>query len=634
MRRESAVRGGSKALPVNAVSSAGRPDAPAHPRTVSADETRLPVAPDDFLIGSSPDGCRECWGCVRHCPARAIRVVGGHSEVITERCVKCGLCVSECGNCGHTVRDDTPRVRELLSSGRPVVAVLASEFVAALHPMAVPEIERLIEAVGFYATETTVVGEELVATAYEPMLASGGYLPRLRSTCPVVVDWVRKFYPQLTGALVPIVPPYVAQARLVKSLYPAGTAVVYVSPCYARKDEIFEPGLAGAVDVAIDFVELRRLLSSLPQRSPMSASTMTGVRRPQPIKELSLTDGFPRHTLEIRNMTDHDVVAVRGLRAVDELLAAIVRGESAPSVIDMLNCEGCIDGPAVSPGLSVFAKRNIESAERERQPITGVASRALLGYLPKIDLVRSFGASPVLSERPSEERIDEVLAEGEFTARGETLDCGACGYPTCVDHAIAILEGSSSWEMCFPLQRKVFRRETDRLEAHATIDEVTGLWNRRLFSERLSEEVARSRRYGAPLSLIMLDLDGFKQVNDTWGHLTGDTVLTAVASLLRGSLRESDVPARFGGDEFAVILPGITKTEAYVVAEKLRVCFDSTPITITADGRTIEVHITASLGVASVGPAVDGDLALLKAADGALYHAKASGRNQVRLAAS
>jgi diguanylate cyclase (GGDEF)-like protein len=598
----------------------------------AAGEARF-SAPDEFLIGSAPDDCKECWGCVRYCPARAVRVVNNHSEIITEKCVKCGLCVSECGSCGHSVRDDTPRVRELLASGRPVVAVLASEFVAAMHPMTPPEIERVLESAGFFAVETTVIGEELIALAYEPLLARAGHLPRLRSTCPVTVDWVRKFYPQLTQALVPLVPPYIAQARLVKSVYPPGTAVVYVSPCYARKDEIFESELAGAVDAAIDFTELRRFLASLPERSTPSTSTTTGTRRPQPIKELSLTDGFPRQALVSRDMTDHEVVVVRGLHALDRLLEAIVRGESAPSVIDMLNCEGCIDGPAVSPGLSVFAKRNLESAERERQPVTSVGSRALLGYLPKIGLVRSFDARPVLAARPSDASIDEELAVGEFDGRDDVLDCGACGYPTCVDHAIAVLEGSSSWEMCFPLQRRVFRRETELLEAHATIDEVTGLWNRRLFSERLSEETARSRRYGTPLSLVMLDLDDFKAVNDTWGHLTGDIVLAAVASMLCGSLRESDVPARFGGDEFAVVLPGITKTEAYVVAEKLRESFDATPITITADGETIEVRVTASLGVASAGPLVDGDLALLKAADSALYHAKACGRNQVRLAA-
>ena len=173
----------------------------------------LPSCPTQPLISVASESCRECWGCVRYCPSRAIRVVDGRSEIIAEKCVKCGLCIAECGNCGHVVRDDLGRVRELLASGRPVVAVLASEFVAALHPMTPPEVDRSLESIGFYAVETTVIGEELVATEYESALARPGHVPRLRSTCPVTSLWVRKFYPQLTYALVPIVPPVGAIAE-------------------------------------------------------------------------------------------------------------------------------------------------------------------------------------------------------------------------------------------------------------------------------------------------------------------------------------------------------------------------------------------------------------------------------------
>ena len=590
-------------------------------------------SPAEFLIGSARERCVECWGCVRYCPARAMRVVEDRSEVIPEKCVRCGLCVSECGNCGHLVRDDTGRVRELLESGRPTVALLASEFVAAMHPMTVPEVERALESVGFYAAESTVLGEELVATAYERALARPSHLPRLRSTCPVTVSWVCKFHPQLVDALVPVVPPYIAQARLIRAVYPEGVAIVYVSPCYARKDEVFDPELSGAVDVAIDFFELKRLLESLPQVRPFDPDVPTGARRPQPVKEISLTDGFPRRTLQDRQMTDSDVSVVRGLRELDELLGAMARGESAPSVIDMLNCEGCIDGPTVSPGLSVFAKRNLEAAERRRQVASVVGSRALLAHLPAVELRRVFTADPVRLSRPTDEQIDAVLAQGEFLSREETPDCGACGYPTCVEHAIAIISGDSTWEMCFPLQRKLFRRDSERLEACATIDEVTGLWNRRVFSERLAEEVARSSRYGTPVSLVMLDLDRFKVVNDRYGHVAGDALLASVGTMLRASLRETDVPARYGGDEFAIILPGITKTEAFVVAEKLRENLASLTVRLGEGPQAADVTITGSFGVAAPAPTIADDVALLEAADSALYLAKDAGRDQVRIAA-
>ena len=141
-----------------------------------------PVGP---LIETHRENCRACWGCVRYCPSHAIRVVDHHSEIIEDRCVKCGACVLECGNCGHSVRDDIPDVQALLAGERPVVAVLATEFLAALHPLKPGEVERALESAGFYAVESTFLGEEMVAEAYERAYARGSASLSLRSTCPV-----------------------------------------------------------------------------------------------------------------------------------------------------------------------------------------------------------------------------------------------------------------------------------------------------------------------------------------------------------------------------------------------------------------------------------------------------------------
>jgi len=588
-----------------------------------------PLHAPEPLISRHADGCTSSWGCVRHCPAHAIRVVGGQAEIVAERCVSCGVCVTDCANGGYRVRSDLPKVRALLQSGRPIVAVMASEHVAALHPRTTGDVERALEAIGFDAVETTVLGEELVAAAYEQVHSrEHDALPRLRSTCPVVVGWVQRFYPELVSTLVSVIPPYIAQARIVKQIYPPGTIVVYVSPCWARKDEIREPQFEGAVDVAIGFDELKQLLSVAPLIEDAEARLGAEVRRPRFAKEISLTDGFPRSTLVERDMTDGNIVAVRGLADLDRLLTGIMRGEIAPSVVDMLNCEGCVDGPAVNAELSVFAKRNLISADRERQPPPPVDTRTFLSSLPPIELRRSFVAMPAISRVPADGEIDEVLAAGEFASRGDVLDCGACGYDTCVEHAAAICLGDSSWELCLPLQRKRMERERDVLHATALLDELTGLGNRRAFDTTLRAECARADRHGGELSLLMIDLDRFKGINDRFGHPAGDMVLCGFAEVLKSALRVSDFPARYGGDEFAVILPETGKTDTWIVAEKIRAALAKVSFEVGDEGTAA----TASVGVASFGGANRTSATLLAAADAALYRAKHRGRDRVELA--
>ncbi|HEX9092819.1 MAG TPA: diguanylate cyclase [Coriobacteriia bacterium] len=582
------------------------------------------------LIVSRKSGCRECWGCVRACPARAIRVVDGVSEAIPEKCVRCGLCVSECGNDGYTIRDDTDDVRALLASERPVVAVLATEFVAALYPMSPREVESAVEHLGFYAVESTLLGEESVAMAYEDRHVSSTGVPIIRSTCPVVNDWVCKYHEALASALVPVLPPYVAQARLIKAVYPKGTAVVYVSPCYARKDEWRDPEFAGALDAVIDFTELGRMLGG--DAGESAARADSGSKRPEPLKELSLTDGYPRATMVSHDLTTSDVIVVRGLKELDRLLVAIESGEAAPLIIDALNCEGCVDGPAVNPGMSVFAKRNVDWMEREARMRSAVSSRELLRHLPTIDMVRRFRSAPVHAPMPSAAEIGAILAEAGFLDPDHTLDCGACGYATCREQAIAIYQGNSSWDLCFPFQRRELSRSVVALEESSTLDSLTALWNRRVFSERLTEEIARHTRYGTPVSLLMLDLDGFKAINDAHGHVAGDSVLVAVADLLRASLRTTDLPTRYGGDEFAIILPGVHKTDAFAVAEKVRAGIAALEIPTGRNDDAVVLTATASLGVAAAQRGQSDPVELVEAADHALYQAKESGKDQVRLA--
>ena len=170
----------------------------------------------------------------------------------------------------------------------------------------------------------------------------------------------------------------------------------------------------------------------------------------------------------------------------------------------------------------------------------------------------------------------------------------------------------------------VLGRQADTLVDLSRTDPLTGLRNQRAFEERLAEEVARAGRYGGPLSLLIADVDALKAVNDRGGHHAGNAALRAVADAMRKDARQTDMAARIGGDEFALIAPNTEASEAAALGDRIR-C-------LVAEHDAVDV--TISVGVATLDVERPDGEALLRAADAALYEAKHRGRNQVITAAS
>ncbi len=170
--------------------------------------------------------------------------------------------------------------------------------------------------------------------------------------------------------------------------------------------------------------------------------------------------------------------------------------------------------------------------------------------------------------------------------------------------------------------------KVDSIAAVTVRDKLTGLYDRGSFYRLLAEQIYRSNRYGSELSVIMLDVDYFKKINDTYGHLAANFVLRKLAEVIRGCIRKIDIPSRFGGEEFLICLPETRLEQAMSVADKLHDQIDH--LIIHDDLSKADMHITISCGVANLPKNSDwGVEELIKTADEALFHAKTNGRNQV-----
>jgi diguanylate cyclase (GGDEF)-like protein len=184
-----------------------------------------------------------------------------------------------------------------------------------------------------------------------------------------------------------------------------------------------------------------------------------------------------------------------------------------------------------------------------------------------------------------------------------------------------------STAVTFTLFGYILGRQTDQLAELSETDPLTGLFNARGLFDRLDAELARSRRYREPLALLSVDLDGLKSINDRYGHRAGDDAIRSVADVIRSELRHSDVGARWGGDEFAVLAPSTSRVAALALAERIRVLIPQW---------STRWPLSVSVGVATLDPDTDGEgfdsATLMRAADAAMYEAKHSGRDRVVVA--
>ena len=382
--------------------------------------------------------CKNCYKCIRNCPVKSIKFADGQANIIPDECILCGRCFVNCPQDAKQIRDDVPRVKEMIASGKKVIASVAPSFIAEFPLMDFAAMKSALLKLGFADAQETAIGATIVKTEYEKMIASGKHDVIISSCCHSVNALIQKYYPSVLPYLADVLSPMLAHCRVIKEENP-GACAVFIGPCISKKEEA---ELYGECDVALTYEELEEWMN---EAGVVPAGDSTEPDEGKRGRFFPIKGGIIK-SMHTEN-TGFTYLAVDGVQNCIAAIKEIESGALKNCFIEMNACEGaCINGPAIShhhkPLLSGEVKVVAFAGDDEfrvAMPIDTFKNIPYIGTHEKI---------------PGEAAIKEILAKMGKTSPEQELNCGSCGYPTCREKAIAVYQGKADLSMCLPFLKE------------------------------------------------------------------------------------------------------------------------------------------------------------------------------------
>ena len=381
--------------------------------------------------------CKNCYKCIRHCPVKSIRFSGNQAHIIGNECILCGHCFVVCPQNAKEIVDGTEKARVLLQSGEPVVASLAPSFAANYEGVGIESMRRALKKLGFYDVEETAIGATIVKTEYDRMLDEEQRDIVISSCCHSVNLLIQKYFPSSLEYLADVMSPMQAHCADIKKRIP-NAKTVFIGPCVAKKDEA--EYYEGLTDAVLTFEELTNWLKA----EKIELEKEMDINPESRARFFPTTGGILKTMAQ--NAPGYTYLAIDGVENCISALKDIESGKVHKCFIEMSACVGsCIGGP-------VMEKYHSSSPIKDFISIADYAGERdfNVDQPAPMEIKKQFTMIEHKLSQPSENEIMSVLRQmGKFKPSDE-LNCGSCGYNSCRDKAIAIIQGKAEVSMCLP----------------------------------------------------------------------------------------------------------------------------------------------------------------------------------------
>lgn len=401
------------------------------------------------VIGFKEAKCKNCYKCVRICEVKAIVVKDQQAQIRNDDCILCGHCLDACPQNAKTLISDLDSVKEYIKNGAKTVISLAPSYLGIMKFIEPGQVFTALKRLGFFQVRETSEGAAFVTREYQKLLKEGKMKNIITTCCPSANELIEIYYPSLTSYMAPVVSPMIAHGRLIKKELGEDVKVVFLGPCIAKKREaLSDARTKGAVDAVINFTELEEWLNEEGIDIKSCEPSEPDNKSPEVNRLYPITSGVISSVIASGKEDTYRKFYVHGMNNCIELLKSMEKGEVSDSFIELNICNGgCIKGPAAdTSGVSRFKVKLDMEETIPKQP----AREAVFVTEPSFDLRKQFMPRKSKEPVPSDAEIRKILRKiGKYTVRDE-LNCGACGYSSCREKAIAVYQGKAELSMCIP----------------------------------------------------------------------------------------------------------------------------------------------------------------------------------------